>query len=438
MKLSQNIIQLIVGLNVFVFFSCCSENLVFTKSIVWDKGEGDVEGYRIPGIVVSAKCTVLAFTEARIDYSDQTPNHVVLKRSVDGGLTWSPTIYIEKSNGDYWAANKKQTDPLNDPDKKEVWTNVAPIVDYTTGRIFFFYSLNEGEISGMNLQRYTKVFYKYSDDDGETWSSRKEVTSLFHVKKDGTPNKDENGNFILNSDGFPSDYLGRTFHMPGPGHGIQLTSGRLLLQIWNRTALGKIDKEGKSIPIPIENRRYGVSTIYSDDHGESWQFGSSFGEDIHMNESRMVELEDGNVYMNARYIIPGKNAYRASAVSYDGGTSWEDMKIDNNFPFSNQCDGGLNKAIDLKTGKSYLIYSKNESSEGRKSLTVRLSDDNGKTWPISKVLDPGAVLYSDIAILPDNTILILYETGKGKPVYCIRTNFDWILDESEQLPHYDK
>src|SRR5690606_7845671 len=118
------------------------------------------------------------------------------------------------------------------------------------------------------------------------------------------------------------------------------------------------------------------------------------------------------------------------------GIRWEDTKIDTNFPLTNQCDGGLNKITDAKTGKSYLIYSKNESPEGRKNLTIRLSEDNGKTWPVSKVLDSNTVSYSDIAVLPDNTILVLYETGKGKPVYCIRTNLEWILDKSDQPIHW--
>lgn len=438
MKLKQNILQLLFGLLTLVgLFSCSSgKTPEFTRSIVWQNGEIEVEGYRIPGITVSTKGTVLAFSEARVNYHDHTPNHIVLKRSTDGGINWSPSIFIEESNGSYWAANKDQIDPLDDPEKKEVWTNIAPIVDQTTGRIFFFYALNEGEIAGMNLQRYTRVFYKYSDDDGISWSDRKEITPLLHVKRDGTPNTDDAGNFLRDINGFPCDYLGRAFHMPGPGHGIRLNSGRLLLQIWNRTALGKIGENGKAVPIPIEERQYGVSTIYSDDHGETWHYGSSFGEEIHFNESRIVELDNGDVYMNARYTIPGGTAHRATAISRDGGKSWTDEKIDTNFPLTNQCDGGLNKITDPKTGKTYLLYSKNESPEGRKNLTIRVSEDNGKTWPVTKVLDPGAVSYSDIAVLPDNTILILYETGKGKPVYCIRTNIEWIKDKSDQPIHW--
>ena len=417
-----------------MLFACTSDkNHEFTKVIVWDAGEGDVEGFRIPGITVSSKGTVLAFAEARIDIHDETPNHIYLKRSTDGGLSWSPSIVIEKSDGSFWAANKELIDPLDDPEKKETWTNIAPVADHTTGRIFFFYSLSEGAVAGMNLQRYTRVFYKYSDDDGVNWSDRKEITPLLHANKEGKPNIDENGNYLTDINGFPCDYLGRAFHMPGPGHGIQLSTGRLLLQLWNRTALGKITEDGKSVAVPIDNRKYGISTIYSDDHGETWQYGSAFGEDIHMNESRIVELNNGDVYVNSRYTISGDMTNRATAISHDGGKSWSDIKIDLCFPISTQCDGGLNKVT--KNGKSYLIHSKNEAVQ-RKNLTLRVSDDNGKSWPVSKVIEPESAAYSDIAVLPDNTILVLYETGKGKPVYCIRTNIEWILDKKDQPAHW--
>lgn len=410
-----------------------SEAPEYTRTVVWDKAEGEVEGYRIPGLVVSSKGTVLAFSEARVDYSDHTPNHLVLKRSTDGGSTWSPTIYIEKSDGTYWASHRQEIDKNDDPQKKEVWTNIAPIADRITGRIFFFYALNEGGVAGKNLQRYTKVFYKYSDDDGLTWTERKEITHLLNVRKDGAAYVDKEGKQRVDKNGFPCDYLGRAFHMPGPGHGIQLQSGRLLLPLWNRTALGQIDETGKHIPIPVKERNYGLSTLYSDDHGETWKYGSAFGEEVYMNESRLVELDNGDVYVNARYTFPEKNSHRATAISHDGGINWTDVKVDSRFPLSNPCDAGLTKITDPETGKSYLLYSKNESTKGRKNLTIRLSEDNGKTWPVSRTVDPGSASYSDLAVLPDNTILVLYETGKYKPVYCVRINLAWILKDNSNV-----
>lgn len=411
---------------IFSLFSCSSfQQPEFNRSIVWEPKGTEIEGYRIPGIVITAKGTVLAFAEARVDYRDETPNHLVMKRSIDGGKSWSNTVYIEKSDGSYWKEHKDEIIPSDDISKKEVWTNVAPIVDKVTNRIFFFYALNEGSINGENLQRYTKVFYKYSDDDGCTWSDRKEITYLLNVNKQGMPNLDEKGSPILDINGYPCDHRGRAFHMPGPGHGIQLSSGRLLLQVWSRTALGQIDTEGNYHSVPIDERRYGISTLYSDNHGETWQYGSSFGEELRMGESRIVELNNGDVYMNSRYTSKEKNNYRATAISHDGGINWTELKIDKNFPLSNQCDAGLARLKIKDT--TYLLYSKNESTEGRKNLTIRISSDDGNSWEFIKSIDKGSVSYSDLAVLPDNTILILYETGKNKPMYCVRVNMSWIL-----------
>lgn len=399
------------------------------KTIVWNPTEENVEMYRIPGIAVSTKGTVLAFAEERPVAGDEDPKSLVLRRSTDNGKTWSENIYIEKCDGSYWSNHKNEIDPIDDKNKKEVWTNIAPIVDKKTGRIFFFYSLSEGSVAGQNLQRYTKVFYKYSDDDGLTWTDRTEVTDILNVKEDGSPNKDENGNWITDVNGFPCDFLGRAFHMPGPGHGIQLSGGRLLLQVWNRTALGKI-KEGR---IPIEKREYGICTIYSDDHGKTWQYGSAFGHNgLYMNESRIAELKNGDVYINARYVnvtSEQTNNRRITGISHDKGKTWTDIHIDTNFPLTNPCDGGL-ISIPAKTpGKNILLYSKNETPGKREKLVVRLSYDEGKNWSEAKVMDEGPAWYSDLALLPDNTILVIYETGINSPVYCINFNLEWITDK---------
>jgi sialidase-1 len=44
-------------------------------------------------------------------------------------------------------------------------------------------------------------------------------------------------------------------------------------------------------------------------------------------------------------------------------------------------------------------------------MTIRMSKDDGKTWPISRVVDPGIGGYSDLAITADGTVLCLYEAG---------------------------
>ncbi len=59
-----------------------------------------------------------------------------------------------------------------------------------------------------------------------------------------------------------------------------------------------------------------------------------------------------------------------------------------------------------------------------KNLSIKLSRDDGKTWPTSKTLERGSSAYSDLAILSDATNLCLYE-GENK-IVAARFNLDWI------------
>lgn len=272
---------------------CNEENHgFFEKVVVWEAGKTNVEEHRLPGMNVSNQEPVKTFAEARVDCGDCTPNHIVMKRSVDGGITWSENVFIEKSDGKFWSEYQHDLDHQYEDNKKEVWANPTPLVNAETGRIFVLYTLNEGNVKGQNVQRFSRLFYKYSDDGGVHWSDRVDITDVMNVKEDGTTNKDDEGNWISDINGIPSDYLGRAFYLPGPGHGIQLTSGRLLLQVWSRTALGKLDE---GIIAPSE-RKYGVRTIYSDDGSDTWKAGASFGHNgMNMSECGILESDNGDV-----------------------------------------------------------------------------------------------------------------------------------------------
>ena len=70
-------------------------------------------------------------------------------------------------------------------------------------------------------------------------------------------------------------------------------------------------------------------------------------------------------------------------------------------------------------------------------LTVRLSYDEGKTWPVSKLLYEGKSAYSCLAVLPDGTIACLYERGEGRyseNLYFARFTLDWLTDGADSLP----
>ncbi len=401
----------------------------FEEFLVWDFKEGGYDTHHVYGFAVTQKGTVLAFSEGREKAKDDNgPKDQVLKRSTDGGRTWGRDIFIERKDGAYWNAN-------GHPGVKENWTNCAPVVDEITGKIFYFYALNDFE--HRNLQRVTKVFYRVSEDDGLTWSDRVEITDILNVKKDGSPNKDANGKWILNAEGFPSDYLGRAMHMPGPGHGIQASDGRLILQFWNRT----------SVRNTIEKRLYGVTLIYSDDHGETWQFGGFVDEGkAGMNESRIVELEDGRFTINARWAMGGM-AYRVVATSLDNTLDkWTTPIQETDLPKSTTVDAGmfrLSHSGDYK--KSRILWAKSNDTtleagehphDARNSMTVFMSYDEAETWPVRKLIDPGWANYCDLAVLEDKTILLLWGKGTGfshQKVVCTRFNVEWLTDGKDSL-----
>ena len=387
----------------------------FEENTVWKHKEENAWPYHVYGLVQSTKGALLAFAEGRVEPHDAGPHHLVVKRSLDGGRTWSRNIHIEKADGSFWAANGHSG-------KLEAWTNAGPVVDEKTGRVFFFYALNEGSLH----QNETRVFYRYSDDDGQTWlpsasdGRRIEVTHLFADNPHGW-----------------------TFHMPGPGHGIQLRhqrgaradkNGRLVLAVWHRRA------------VTASPRLYGISLLVSDDHGETWRHVGDAGIGHGMNECRIVELEDGRILLNSRggqAMRDGQRIqtqkHRVTAWSKDSGETITAHEVTTEFEYSkNGCDSSIQRyATYADHGKNILLFSRPADSKQRARMTVSLSMNEGRTWGRHKLIHDGPSFYSDMAVLPDRTVGLLY--GKGKSphgqlpnhVVFARFNLEWLMRKSD-------
>lgn len=388
------------------------------ETTVWKDRENEMAVHFVYGLTATPGGAILAFSEARIGSGeDETPHHLALKRSTDSGMTWSDTIIVERADGNYWRTQGQ-------PDRRECWANPAALTDRSTGRVFIFYVLNEGAHNGKNMQRFTRNFYRYSDDEGKTWSPRVDITDLLNTKADGTPNRDARGGWIRDANGFPCDHLGRAFHMPGPGHGLQLKDGRLLMQFWNRTAIGT-----DAGPIARERRAYGLRMLYSDDGGAHWKAGPAFGEDIGPTESRLVELDDGSLYLNARVDGAGNTSRRrAIFIGTDRGLAWKFKGFDTEMPSYTNVDSGL---LSLRhEGRQILLLSHSRDPRRRVGLTVSASPDGGKTWTRHKELNDDGANYSDLVQLQDGVVGLLYGNGasahSGFPVKFMRFNFEYL------------
>jgi Neuraminidase (sialidase) len=260
------------------------------KTSLFRARTGGYELYRIPGIVVTQKGTVLAYCEARKSASgDWGTIDILMRRSTDGGRTWSPVRKI------VLPPKKVQKNPvaiaqnIGKPGEVTV-NNPVAIVDHKTGIIHFLYCIE-----------YARCYYMRSDDDGLTFSKSVDITPTF--------------------DAFRSEYDWKVL-ATGPGHGIQLDNGRLLVPVWLSTGTG-----GHA------HRPSCVSTIFSDDQGKTWQRGEIVvGHPPLKNPSETVavQLVDGRVMLNIRH--ESTPHFRAVAFSNDGVSGWSKLKFDRALP----------------------------------------------------------------------------------------------------------
>lgn len=334
------------------------------------------EGYklfRIPGLVITARGTIIAYGEARrSDQTDWGGTDVVMRRSRDG-VTWTPFRILSDVPGPH------RKNPVAIEQKLgregEITRNNPVAIASRDGLLHFVFTI-ENE----------RAFYRLSGDDGMTFTPPVEITSVF--------------------EGYRPGYFWRVF-APGPGHGIELKSGRLLIPFWMSTSEG-----GHG------HRPSVVATIYSDDKGKTWKRGEIAVPNnetiINPSETALAELRDGRVLLNAR--SESKANRRLVAVSPDGATRWSAPSFVDALP-EPICMAGLT----THAGRMYFTNPDNLSradgkeapgaGRDRKNLSLRVSDNDGKTWRVARVIEPGYSGYSDVAVNPKGEVFVFYERG---------------------------
>ena len=190
------------------------------------------------------------------------------------------------------------------------------------------------------------------------------------------------------------------------------------------------DPNGKVHNGPFE---YGSHIIYSDDHGETWKLGGVIRPKV--NECQVVELADGKgtLLLNMRSYF-NRNR-RTHAISHDGGMTWSDP-VDVPELIEPVCQAGIIRfSTTEKHDKNRILFS-NPASKKREMLTIKISCDEGQTWPNGKLINTGPSAYSDLAVSSDMDIYCLYERGQEHPyetITCAKFNLDW-LTEGEDIP----
>lgn len=362
-----------------------------------DLFEAGADGYttcRIPGLLVTNNGVVLATVEARRGKGgDWDDNDVLLRRSLDGGRTWDRPRCV--------VANKT----------------------YGPGPVSNFIMLSDGQsgaVDALYCHDYRRVFHIRSADDGATFSKPREITPVLEE--------------------FRRDYPWVVV-ATGPGHGTQLRSGRYIVPIWMSDGSGKEFGKGKP-----GHRPSIVSLVYSDDRGGTWHRGQIVCRTDERfrnpSETIMVELADGRVLFNLRSEC--KENRRLVSISPDGVGDWSEPRFDEAL-LEPVCMASLIRYGWPAGGqRSRILFANPDNLENelirpgsalahdRKRLTVKMSYDECRTWPVSRILEEGPSGYSDLAVLSDGTILCLYECGmlgpmtKTKSVALARFPLSWL------------
>ena len=381
------------------------------KSDLFEAARNGYALYRIPGAVVTRQGTVLAYCEARKgERGDWGTIDIHLRRSIDGGRAWDKPRKIAAIEGPH-RKNPAALEQKLASEGEVTYNNPVAIPDLKTGAIHFLF-----------CYEYMRAFYMRSDDDGQTFSKPVEITAAFER--------------------FRVDYPWRVI-ATGPGHGIQLQTGRLVVPVWLSTSTG-----GHA------HRPSVTSVIYSDDHGRNWHRGEialpDTPEFIIPNEAAAVELANGRVMLNAR--SESKAHRRIITYSKDGAKGWSEPFFHSDL-LEPICMAGLARMTMKPPGdRNRLLFSNPNNLErldgnaepgknrDRRNLTVQLSYDEGETWSVSKPLEPGWSGYSDLAVTHDGTILCFYERGgldenhfKTAALTMARFNLEWLTDGKDHL-----
>ncbi len=401
------VIGVAISIQYPVYFAHSSEPLL-EKTNLFDAGQGGYALYRIPGIIVTKEGTVLAYCEARkTGKSDWDTIDILLRRSTDGGKTWGSARKISDVPGPITKNAVALKQNLAGADDI-TYNNPVAIPDRETGAVHFLFCLE-----------YMRCFYMRSDDDGKSFTDPVEITSAFE------PYREEYDWKVLAT---------------GPGHGIQLENGRLIVPVWLSTGTG-----GNA------HRPSVCSVIYSDDHGKTWLAGEiaipNTEEWVNPSETEAVQLVDGRVMLNSR--SESKAHRRLVTYSEDGATNWsipvfheqllEPICMASIVRFSKKPAHDKNRIL---FSNPNTLDSRNPDQEAqpgrarmRKNVSVKLSYDEGKTWPVCKTLEEAYSGYSDLAVADDGTIFCFYERGttdgsmyQTGSLCLARFNLEWLTD----------
>ncbi len=351
----------------------CFTGPVFPTCDIWRMNSDGYSAYRIPSVCRTPGGRLLAFSEARRSYLSR-------------GWEFHPNTGREILSADLHCAMKSSEDGGQTWSEQTIIPQLergfmyeardpSPLPDLETGEIFLF----------------TRGPYVVSSkDDGQTWSEPRSLAGA----------------------------------LPGEWKNFSSGAGNSAIQLRNGPFKGRLVAaiSGSNI----------VAVILSDDHGKTWRPGAFHV--AHKNgEPSIAELSDGGLIVSPRH--RNEPLGRLFLLSEDGGESFSEKRYEPTIPMYGQ--GELVACEPLKiTGKGIVrpIVCCGPA-EDKTKLTVMVSLDDCKTWPISRVIDDGSAANLALVALPDGNVGVLYERDKYRRLSFQRVDLvSMITDWENPVP----
>lgn len=350
-------------------------------TVIHRQGDHHCHTFRIPGIAKTNNGTLLAVYDMRYNSRRDLQEHIDigLSRSTDGGKTWEAPRPI-MDMGTYGGLPEDQNG-CSDPNilVDTVTGEIIVTACWTHGKPGTHQWRDKGSEPGLDIAKSTQFMAVRSRDDGKTWS------------------KPENWTAALKD---PSWYL----FAPAPGNGITLRDGTLVIPTQGRDATG----------LPFSN------LMWSKDRGHTWSLSTAARSDT--TECAVAELSDGTLMLNMRDNRNRGNKTetngRAVSVTSDLGKTWQVHSSDHGALPEPVCMASL-ISHRMPDGRTIVFFSNPNSVENRQRMTVRISFDDGRTWPQDKqiLLDERGGAYSSLVMVDDDTLGILFESSRADLIF---------------------